>query len=201
MPKTMDMFRQLAVVDPLKPYSDPDYDDLLDAFSRECPDTLARWKSMERDLFAGHKGLGKYPDLKLMKTCRDFIKARIVDHVGGLGDHRAWQAIRGRILRSLIDQDPKLNPAPGKLLLTEPRTLTDDELVTLLDGFRDKHPGLWADWLRIEAEGKFDDDPLAEISIAFIRYAQDQCWVESLTAVSTTFFDVRGHIWRSMRAN
>jgi hypothetical protein len=127
---------QISIVEYVgKPFDDADYDLLLEQFANERPADLEVWRKTERELFESRRGLCAYPDQPLMKLCLDFLRPRMVDELGGMGPSHAWNALRGRILRSLIDEDPKLNPAPDRLLVTEPRTINDKSLLRSLKHF------------------------------------------------------------------
>ena len=184
---------------PGKRFDDPDYDHLLDQFARDHPTELELWRGIEKGLFQSRSGPGKYPDQDLMKLCIGYLQQRLVDECGGLGGSHAWKVLRGRILRELLDAEPQLNPAPGKPLMTEPRTCSDGELISLAEAFSRERPEAWREWERIEAEGQFDDDPLRVIFSSFLHYLQTRCWVQAGTAAASVFVDVRGLFFRSAR--
>ena len=174
-----------------KASDDPDYDTLLAELAKDHPLQLEQWREIERTLFENRRGFRAYPDRDLMKFCQDYLLRRLVDN-RGLGAFHAWQVLRGRILRSLLEARPELHPAPGKVLITDPQVCTDRELVAMLDDFKCKHPRLWNRWEVIEANfGAFGDDPLREISCAFHRHIREHCWVGSPDAASMTFSYIR----------
>ena len=173
-----------------EPFEHPDYQCLIRAFAHAHPDEFEKWKRIEKDLFESRRGRSGYPDQPLMKLWLDFIKESSLDGFKGYPS-RAWMVLRGHILRAVLDENPNLRPDPRKILITEPRTCSDNDLTLLVARFRQQHPNLWTDWCRIEASGDFDDDPLGEISVAFYRFLQECCWVQSLTAFSCIFLDAR----------
>jgi hypothetical protein len=181
-----------------KPWGDPDYDFLLDEFCHLMPSEFDRWQIIEKRLFETRETTRTYPDLPFMQLCQKFMEDRL-DDKRQLGASRAWTVLRGRILRDLINETPNLNPSPGKLLITDPRTLSDEELVSLADAFGLAHPQLWSDWQRIEREGNFDNDPLRPASFAFHSYVMENCWVQSTIACGRIFLDVRGIFYRQPR--
>jgi hypothetical protein len=183
-----------VVLDLGKLWGDPDHDYLLDEFRRLHPREFERWRIVEQRLFESRAGSGGYPDQPLMQICRGFIEERAIGEYGTLGSSRAWMVLRGRILRGLIEERPNLHPCPGKRLITQPRTLSDEELSALARAFGMAHPKLWSDWQHIERAGSLEDDPLAPASWAFRQYLMEQCWVQGSMAVSSTFLDVRGLI-------
>ena len=174
-------------------FDDPEYDRLLREFVSEHPQEFEAWRSVERALFESRAGLGAYPDQLLMKSCQAHIRKKLVDLTGGLAASHVWRVLRGRIVRSLLQDDPSLHPAPGKVLIMEPRTCTDAELVALVKNFGANHPSLWERWSRVEAAfDKWVDDPLREVSFEFHRFVREHCWVMSNSAISMAFSAVRG---------
>jgi hypothetical protein len=144
-------------------------------------------------LFEARAGLAAYPDQHLMKSCQAHLGRKLVDHRGGLAAFRVWSVLRGRILRSLLQEDPSLHPAPGKVLMTGPRTCTDSELIALVENFKGDHPQLWERWSRVEAApDEWGDTPLRAVSLEFHRFVRKHCWVMSHTAVTAAFSAVRG---------
>jgi hypothetical protein len=181
-------------------YDDPEYDALLQQFIRAHPDEYKTWRQIELDLFQSKKGLVAYPDQQLRTFCLEFLSSELVDFGDGFGPSRAWSALRGRILRSLVDESSTLNPAPGMILLTEPRTMTDAELQTLVEIFKNENPAIWDEWEVVENGGRPDaDDPLREASLAFHLFARSHCLVQTNTAVIGTFLEVRKLHWAARR--
>ena len=180
------------------PFDDPHFDRLLGQFANNHPCELEAWRNIERELFERRPDPNKqrvyrgYPDQLLMTFCRRFLGSRLPDGVGEAGAHHAWQVLRGRILRALLEEEPRLNPAAGKVLITDPRTCSDVELTSVVDAFRSAQPTTWTEWQRIETEGRFDDDPLRSVSIAFRKFLEAHCWIQSSMAISSTFLAVRG---------
>lgn len=183
-----------------KPFDDPDYDALLDDFACDCPARMDEWRELEREMFERRVGLSAYPDKQLMEFCQDYLRHRLNDECGGLAASRAWFVLRGRILRALLDEDPALNPSPGMLLLTEPRTCNDLELSSIVDDFKDRHAETWDHWTRVEAAfDQYGDDPLRDVSGVFHRFVRDRCWVQSSNAIIHLFGCVRSLYFRPAR--
>jgi hypothetical protein len=132
-----------------------------------------------------------YPDKELMIFVQAFIADRTVDEYGGLGASVASRVLRGHILRALLANEPELNPAPGKILITEPRTHSDTENRWLSREFSEAFPQLWENWRWIEAESDFADDPLRPITAVFHKFLRERCWVQSTTAAIGAFSGMR----------
>lgn len=186
----------------LKPFEDSDYDHLLEAFRAKNPDEFDRWSNVEKVSFANRCGLAAYPDQDLMRFVRDFISGMSVDELGGLGSSVAFRALRGRVLREIIDQEPYLNPAPGKILLTKPRTCSGEELDRVLCQFKDDHPDTWRRWIEVETHGDFsdlDNSPMEPISFIFMAFLREHCWVQCNSAILHVIGDVRKRLWVTVR--
>lgn len=181
-------------------YGDPEYDALLTQFENDHPAQFERWREVEEKAFRDRIGLCAYPDREWMNFCLSFLQSRLIRDGDGFGPFRAWRALRGRILRRLFDETPSLNPAPGAILVTEPRTMTDDELAVIVDLFRHDQPEIWSEWERIEnGKGRDEDDPLQRASIAFYGFVAANCWVQSSSAITGIFVDVRALFWAAYR--
>ncbi len=178
-----------------KSFDDPDYDLLLDRFAHLQPAEMGRWRAVEKRLFETRAGLGAYPDQELRTFATDFIRPMLVDEAGGLGPDIAWGVLRGRVLQALIAENPALHPAPGEILLTEPRSCADAELRVIAEHFAREEPELWQDWARIEREANFENDPLHAVSMTFHRFLQKHYWAQGNVARIDAFMEVRGLVF------
>lgn len=183
-----------------KAFDDPDYDLLLSEFERQHPAEFERWVNIEAGLFARRAGLKAYPDQDLRNLVIKFISDRVEDQLHGQGTSKAWAVQSGRILRNLLQELPHLNPAPGRLLVTHPRTLTDQQVIALAADFRSVHPEAWEEWNTIESQSNFEDDPLRSISNTFRSFVAERCWVQCSTACSSLFLDLRGLVYEEARS-
>jgi hypothetical protein len=115
-----------------------------------------------------------------------------------MGAHHAWQMLCGRVLRGVLDEDPRLNPAPDKVLITWPRTCSDDELASVVATFMCEQPATWSEWQRIASQDEHEDDvPLRHVGVAFTRFLRAHCWAQSSTALGSAFADAHKLFFRA----
>lgn len=184
---------QRVIVNSGKSFDDADYDRLLDEFARDHPAPMKTWRCMERDCFERRQDLSAYPDQHFMRFCQDYLRPRLIDQMGGLGAFHVWSNLRGRVLRSLLQDEPSLHPAPGMVLITRPRTYSDQELIEIVEDFGRRQPDLWQHWVRVEtAFDQFGQEPLRQVLSAFRQFIRERCWASSDGAISFAIGSVRG---------
>jgi hypothetical protein len=81
-----------------------------------------------------------------------------------------------------------------KVHLTDPKTHSSEEILRLLDEYRQAYPDIIADWIRIERSDNWSGDPLADINRHGIQFLMDHTRWDSLTALSKAWFDWRGKV-------
>jgi hypothetical protein len=176
-------------------YDDPAYDRLLAEYRRTQPVSYAQWRDAEITSFRAGEA-GAFPDQDVLSNVKEFLKAK-----GYEPNWPAWEALSGRLLRQLLVEFPTLHPAPGRILVTRPRTASDEQLIFLLGRFEGLHEQRFREWMDIEAAEDWDEHALLEVQREVLDFLESECWVQSSIAASSAFFDMRLLLIGRLRSN